>query len=598
MLKKASDKAAEKTVEKTSDKASEKTAEKTSDKSSEKVTENTAEKVNTDRACNKTEELSEKTGKGKKMLMIGALIVLLAIAFSLKTGGNLLAVVTEDMLKKQEVVVGNLAWEKVNVGMAGDVEIKDLSWRLPNGKLKAEVPTITLSYDFWKVLRHGAGIQAVTGVVLDRPHFYGIYKEGESLDLVKGIKKAGISLVQEDRFAAEKKIDPTAFRGLLEIKDGKADLDINGSKQELRKVNIQSAFKFYPLIKTDITAKLAKSDIVLNMVQDKGDYRIAGEVKDMEAGNLLLMYPDLDRIEINAGTVPALDIKGNRDGSGWHVKLKGSAENIMGKACGMNFTKGEADFYLTREEAVLNSFKCNIKDHPLFIKGTVKGMRVQGEAPEFDLTFKAVNYPLSSVSKGMSADGATVNINGEWKGSTLEPRIKGVFSGDYINVSPLKLTGISGNFARRADGLFEVSEVKAAAAGGDVSAEGVVDLAKGDFRLKLHGWGIDTAQMTANTLTGLTDFNCLAEGEDREESATTEGAFRVRGGRWYYVEEGLNKDDTVRYFTGNIAGEKGVFAVKDAQMKLGRVKYGVDFAKADDGTLRVVILRRISSSLF
>lgn len=80
--------------------------------------------------------------------MGAALVILIGIALLIKIGGTAAAKLTEGMLARQNIVDGRISYESIGAGMAGDVEIRDLTWKAPNGAVKAEVPLITLSIDF------------------------------------------------------------------------------------------------------------------------------------------------------------------------------------------------------------------------------------------------------------------------------------------------------------------------------------------------------------------------------------------------------------------------------------------------------------------
>ena len=117
--------------------------------------------------------------------------MLIAIALVIKFGGGAASGMAEQMIARQNVVAGTLTYEKITAGFAGDVEIRNLVWKAPNGDVKMEMPLATASVNFFDALRKGAGIGAVTNIVFNRPKFYGIYEEGQGLDLLTLLKLAG-----------------------------------------------------------------------------------------------------------------------------------------------------------------------------------------------------------------------------------------------------------------------------------------------------------------------------------------------------------------------------------------------------------------------
>ena len=197
--------------------------------------------------------------------MMGALAVLIAIALVIKSGGGAASRMAEQMLARQNVVAGTLTYEKINAGFAGDVEIRNLVWKAPNGDVKMEMPLATASVNFFDALRKGAGVGAVTNIVFNRPKFYGVYEEGQGLDLLNLLKLAGQENAQEVGKKPEQPDHPTGCRGLIEVKDGELDLVSNGKKVRLDKINSQMAFKQYPLLRASATGNKEKCELVLNM---------------------------------------------------------------------------------------------------------------------------------------------------------------------------------------------------------------------------------------------------------------------------------------------------------------------------------------------
>ena len=260
-----------------------------------------------------------------------ALVVLIGIALLIKVGGGAAAKLAEQMLAHQNIVDGEITYEHIGAGMAGDVEIRDLTWKAPNGTVKAEVPLVTLSVNFFDVLRKGAGTGSVSNVVLNKPHFYGVYEEGKGLDILDLVRFAHRKGVPNER---EGTIVPTKFRGLVEIKDGLLDLESNGKKVNFTKISTQSAFKQYPLIRSSATARKDDCDLVVNMDYKDGAAKVTGEAKNTAAADLLALYPDLKQITLTDGTVPSMKLAASKDDKGWHMQLDGRAEKLAGKVFG------------------------------------------------------------------------------------------------------------------------------------------------------------------------------------------------------------------------------------------------------------------------
>ena len=206
----------------------------------------------------------------KKIIMGGALGILIVIALFIKMGGGAAAKLAEQMLQHQNLAAGSLSYEKIGAGFAGDVEIRNIVWKAPNGDVKAEIPLTTISVNFFETLRKGGGIGSVTNIVLNKPHFYGVYEEGQGLDLLNLVKWAGQTNKQSLWAQSEKDVKPTEFRGLIEIKDGVLQLVSNGKRVELTKLNSQVAFKQYPLLRGGATGSKESSGLKYDLGSRQG----------------------------------------------------------------------------------------------------------------------------------------------------------------------------------------------------------------------------------------------------------------------------------------------------------------------------------------
>ena len=538
----------------------------------------------------------ERISSKKRIIMMGALAVLIAIALVIKSGGGAASRMAEQMLARQNVVAGTLTYEKINAGFAGDVEIRNLVWKAPNGDVKMEMPLATASVNFFDALRKGAGVGAVTNIVFNRPKFYGVYEEGQGLDLLNLLKLAGQENAQEVGKKPEQPDNPTGFRGLIEVKDGELDLVSNGKKVRLDKINSQMAFKQYPLLRASATGNKDKCDLVLNMYYENGSARVTGEAKNAPVPDVLAMYPDMKHIKVTDGVVPTVKIAASKDRGGWHIRLDGKPRNMAGEFFGLPFTDGEGTSTADRDMAELQTVQANVKGMPVTLQGTIKSGRGTPLPPVFDLSFSANNFKTQALSKGLYLDDASVVFSGKVTGTAVEPKIEGTFSCNYLYAAPLQMNSLHGNYVWNA-GKLVLHKAEAMSAGAKVTLDGFLIPAAGDYQFSLVGNNLDAAQMTDNRITGVLRMKAGVAGTDRADSAAGNGAFALENGRYYHTEGNLRSEE-VRYMEGNIVILNGQFGTKDAVMKLGRNKYSIAVAAGDKDAAEIRIGKKLSSSLF
>ena len=527
--------------------------------------------------------------------MGGALAILIVIALIIKLGGGAAAKLAEQMLERQNVVSGTLAYEKINAGFAGDVEIRNLVWKAPNGGTKMEIPLMTVSVNFFDALRQGGGVASVANIVLNKPKFYGVYEEGQGLDLLNLLKVAGQETIEVGK-KADIPVHPTDFRGLIEVKDGTVDLTSNGKIVNLDKLNSQMAFKQYPLIRTSTTASKGSCDLVLSMDYENGTAKVQGEAKNAEVADVMAMYPDLKNIKVVSGTIPTVKIDASKDKDGWHIRLEGKPRNMAGEFFGMKFSGGEGSFSADRDVAMLQSVRADVNGMPVMLRGTIRSGRGTPFPPGFDLEFSADHFKTQTLSKGLYLDDGAVTLSGRLTGNAVEPELKGIFSSDYLLASPLRLTGVRGSFAWEA-GKFTLKDAEAMGAGTKISISGSLMIPGGEYDLTLTGQNLEAGSLTDNRVTGLFWMKAQVSGKDQADSAAGNGQFIMQKGR-YYSTEGNLRSEEIRLLEGNILIRDGMLGSRDAEIKLGRNKYSVSVTAGNKESAEVKVGKKISSSLF
>lgn len=528
--------------------------------------------------------------------MGGALAVLVVIALIIKTGGGAATKLAEQMLASQNVVAGTLEYEKINAGFAGDVEIRNLTWKAPNGQVKMQLPMATVSVNFFDALRNGGGIASVTNIVLNRPEFHGVYVEGQGLDLLNLLQFAGKNATTGRKLAGNVEDRPTRFRGLIELKDGVLKLDSNGKEVVLSRINSQMAFKQYPVLRASTTASKNDCDLVLNMTYETGTAQVTGEMKNAAVADLLAMYPDLKNIKVASGRVPTVKVVASKDDQGWHIQMEGKPRNMSGKFFDVPFTDGEGSFSADRDVTFLQNLQANVYGMPVTMRGTIKSGRGTPLPPGFDLTFSADRFKTQALSSGMYLDDAAVSFTGKVTGTAVEPKLTGDFRSAYIFAEPLKLMDVKGEFIWE-NGKITLKNASAQGAGAAISLAGYLNLPGKEYAFSLAGNNMDAAQLTENRVTGLVSAEARITGKNQVDSAVGDGQFSLRKGRYYYSENGPRSEE-LRFLEGNIVIQNGRFGTKETEIKLGRTKYEASIITNDKGSAEIKIGEKTGASLF
>ena len=538
------------------------------------------------------ERISEKN----RFIMGGALAVLVVIALIIKTGGGAATKLAEQMLASQNVVAGTLEYEKINAGFAGDVEIRNLTWKAPNGQVKMQLPMATVSVNFFDAFRNGGGIASVTNIVLNRPEFHGVYVEGQGLDLLNLLQFAGKNAATGRKLAGDVEDRPTRFRGLIELKDGVLKLDSNGKEVVLSRINSQMAFKQYPVLRASTTASKNDCDLVLNMTYETGTAQVTGEMKNAAVADLLAMYPDLKNIKVASGRVPTVKVVASKDDQGWHIQMEGKPRNMSGEFFDVPFTDGEGSFSADRDVTFLQNLQANVYGMPVTMRGTIKSGRGTPLPPSFDLTFSADRFKTQSLSSGMYLDDAAVSFTGKVTGTAVEPKLTGDFRSAYIFAEPLKLMDVKGEFIWE-NGKITLKNASAQGAGAAISLAGYLNLPGKEYAFSLAGNNMDAAQLTENRVTGLVSAEARITGKNQVDSAVGDGQFSLRKGRYYYSENGPRSEE-LRFLEGNIVIQNGRFGTKETEIKLGRTKYEASIITNDKGSAEIKIGEKTGASLF
>ena len=494
----------------------------------------------------------------KKVLAGLALVILLAIGVAIQFGGAAATRLVAQMLANQDAVLGTLKYDKINAGWSGDVEIHNLRWVAVNGSKKAEIPLLTLSVNLWETLSKGGGVASINSIILDHPHFYGIYTQEKGLDILHSLQFAGETPAVVYKPVQE--IKPTQFRGEVDIKDGTFDLLADSKPVQFTKISGQGLFKQYPVLQFNLTAINGSSALVFNIEKKEQVIKVKGEVKNGQVPDFVPFLPNLKDIVIREGKVDTANIIAYKEPQNrWAFTMDGSFKGLGGTGFGWDFNEGASKFTATWDNISLEKLNCKVNGMPVEVTGNIKTSAGLPDPAAYDLQVSAPVFAVRSLSSGLDLEGK-VAAQGTIRGSVLEPKFEGRLHLDTLQAGPLRMQDLNGLFLC-ANNELHLGEVKGTAASGTVRLNGTVELSKRNFTLEVDGIDLQAEELMADKVGGKLQFTSVFTGSNTPETVTGTGSFQV--------PEGYFGDDKMKNLAGRIAVQNGHFGLADVAMRKG-----------------------------
>jgi len=501
----------------------------------------------------------------KRMVVLAVALLLGTVIAVIKFGGDASVELTRELLKQQTALQGELTYEQMAPGISGEVEIKNLVWTGPDGRRLASVPRVTFAYDLVSSLLQGGGAPVINEIILDRPELFGNFDCKEGFSLANRINFVGVN---ETTGYKNTVLEPTSFRGLVEIKEGKINVGASGAPKdvtgkvpclELTNVNGQAFFSAYPKIKANLTAKGENADLVLNMIKQGGETEFSGELKKASLTKLLPFFPGVQNIALKGGELPSVKFACNKIAENpWQISIKGKVTQLDGYLLDWGFHNGNGDFEAARDRVTFKNMKALTGGQPLTVEGCLYTNADKKEQPYFDAKIYSDAFALRALSAGIDTDG-TVNFKAGLTGPATEPSLDGSFSGTNIVFPPLTLGSLSGNFIRDG-GKLHFENVKADCYGGDIMLDGDVDMKTRNFAFHVAGKNLAAVRI-GKQLGGRAEFTVSVTGMNMGDSAEADGNFTVENPEY--------ENEKVSWLRGDILIRKGKFELGDVEMKKG-----------------------------
>lgn len=487
-----------------------------------------------------------------KKIFVG-FVALFIIAFMLlfQFGGRAAEVLTKKLLAEQTVLQGTLKAEEIQANWSGDVVFKNVVWVGPDGKTIAEIPLATVSVNLFDALLKGGTGASVGDVVIDKPSFFVDYSKKDGLNIVNNI-----SFQVEDRqnnnelLTLTKASAATQFRGLMEIRDARVNLLLEGKPLDFEKVQFQANFKQYPKIKYGLRVKDGKSDIIADIQNDNGTTAVVAELKKLPLQNLMSVLPQAADVVMSEGVLPDVKVRADKNDGKWTLNIDGTLADLKGSLINYPVSKGSGKFSANTEALKLADLKLEVAGQTVIVDGNIYYAEKQDDKPAYALSVNAPEFVIDALSPGLGLKD-TVTALGKVKGTIDKPEVEGTFGLDKLTYDPLYITALSGKFLYK-NGKLNIDDAVGNVYAGQVSVNGQIDTKTRDFKLDIQGRDLDSSVVTETQVEGPLSFKMLAIGTADAGSATGVGTFRIGEGKYMMLP--------FRYIKGSISRQQGKFA--------------------------------------
>lgn len=511
----------------------------------------------------------------KKIFVGFVALVLVAFVLLFQFGGRAAEVLTKKLLAEQTALQGTLKAEEIQANWSGDVVFKNIVWVGPDGKTIAEVPLATVSVNLFDALLKGGTGASVGDVVVDRPSFFVAYSKKDGLNLTNYINFQLDEAQSEDLLSIKKTSSATQFRGLMEIKDAKVNLLLEGKPLDFDKVQFHANFKQYPKIKYGLRVKDGKSDIIADIQTDRQAIAVVAEVKNLPLPNIMSVLPQAADVVISDGTLPDVKIRADKTAGKWTLNIDGVIADMKGSLINYPVTKGSGKFAADTTALKLADLNLEVAGQTVIVDGNIYYADKPDTKQTYGLTVSAPNFAIEALSPGLGLKEAVTAL-GKVKGTIDKPEAEGTFGLDKLSYDPLYITALSGKFLYK-NGKLNIGDAVGNVYAGQVSINGQIDTKTRDFNLEIQGIDLDSSVVTETQVEGPLSFKMLALGTADAGSATGVGSFRIEEGKYMMLP--------FRSIKGSITRQQGKFAFSNIKIATAVGSFDTNIIVKDNGKL-------------
>ncbi|GMA98156.1 hypothetical protein [Pelosinus sp. IPA-1] len=458
-----------------------------------------------------------KFGKmDKKKLLAISLVILLVIGAGLFqfVAGKVRQAAEQNLLAMaNEKINGKVLVESIDLSMLGAVVANKVQAFDKSGQEVAAFDRIKISYDWSDLFKGQLGLQLVTGITIEKPEVWLVYRDGK---------------FNVDDLIKTKKDEKANFFGLVKVQNGTINFELSPLKNKMEAVNGTIDFSQENVCKTAISGKVEESSINIDgQWGSGGSSTVSLLVKGVNLAKLGLTTAN-DPIQVTAGILDELTVKAG-EGTNGSIAL----QSVDGRFSGLH-TLGALEVTQAGGSFTKQDNSIAFTDVSALYKGqsiTGNGRVISNADGNQTLDF-AVKMPSASPAAIMPNLKASGNLaaNAAITGPVLSPVVAGSFTLDSLEFGDMVVSGISGSF----NYLNKVMELLTSAGttnGGSVSANGVIYPDSEKYNLSISGSGLQSSQMTTKDVSGPLSFVGRAVGDS--SSALTQGNFSINNGKAY-----------------------------------------------------------------
>ena len=511
----------------------------------------------------------------KKIFVGFAALVLLALVLLFQFGGRAAEELTKKLLTEQTVLQGTIKAETIQANWFGDVIFKNVLWTGPDGKIIAEVPQATVAVNLFDALLKGGTGASVGDLVVDQPIFLLDYNKKDGLKILNYVNFQLDEINDGNLLTVKKTGTATQFRGLMEIKDAKVKLLLEGQPLDFDKVQLQANFKQYPKIKYGLRIKDGKSDIIADIQMDGTTASVTSEIKNLPLQNLMGIMPKAAEVVVNEGILSDAKIRADKSSGEWTLNIDGTIDGLQGSLINYPVTKGSGKFSADTKALKFSGLNLEMSGQNIVIDGNIYYAEKPDAKQTYGLTVSAPSFVIEALSPGLGLKDAVTAL-GKVKGTIDKPEVEGNFGLDKLTYDPLYITALSGKFTYK-NGKMSISDAVGNVYAGQVSVNGQVDTKNQDFTLEIQGIDLDSSVVTETQIEGPLSFKMIALGTADAGSATGAGSFRIGEGKYMMIP--------FRTIKGSVTRQQGRFTFSNIKIATAVGSLDTNIIVKDNGKL-------------
>ncbi|MCD8359400.1 MAG: AsmA family protein [Acidaminococcaceae bacterium] len=362
---------------------------------------------------------------------------------------------------------------------------------------------------------------------------------------------------------------------MMEIKDAKVNLLLEGKPLDFDKVQFQGNFKQYPKIKYGLRVKDGKSDIIADIQNDAGTTAVVAEVKKIPLQNILNVLPQAADVVLTEGNLPDMKIRADKADGKWTLNIDGTIDGLKGSLINYPVTKGSGKFSADTKALKFAGLNLEVAGQTMILEGNVYYAEKPGAKQTYALTVNAPSFAIEALSTGLGLKDAVTAL-GKVKGTIDKYEAEGTFGLDKLAYDPLYITALSGKFLYK-DGKLNIGDAIGNVYAGQVNVNGQVDTRTKDFKLEIQGIDLDSSIVTETQVDDPLSFKMLAIGTADAGSATGAGSFRIGEGKYMMLP--------FRSIKGSVIRQQGKFAFSNIRIATAVGSFDTNIIVKDNGKL-------------